>query len=139
MIKERPATERAFLRLIIGVNGVFMAEVLSWIAEYPRFFVSNPVAMLLALAVGAFAGYWFRSQVVESQLKARDNRIAVFAGERKRFTCDIDSLKVRLNDAHKRLGIEPHGTNMYAAPGFDRERLRGVFRYGGCGDVLSAA
>ncbi|HDV6320899.1 TPA: hypothetical protein RJR38_002732 [Burkholderia multivorans] len=78
-----------------------MAEVLSWISEYPRFFVSKPVAMLSALAVGAFVGYWFRSQVVESQLKAWDNRIAGLADERKRFTYDIDSLKVRLNDAHK--------------------------------------
>lgn len=99
MIKERPATERAFLRLLVGVNGVVMAEVLSWIVEYPRFFVSNPVAMLSAFVVGAFAGYRFRSQVVESQLKARDNRISGFADERRRFASDIDSLKGRLNDA----------------------------------------
>lgn len=92
-----------------------MPDVYGWLKDFGQFFVTNPVAILSSLLVGGGIGYWLASAIADSKLKAKDDRIAGFETGKKEYQEKLDDLQSRLDDARKRLGIEPTGPHRYAA------------------------
>lgn len=88
---------------------------MAFLKEYAPFFVTNPVAMLSTLAVGAVGGFWLASQLAKSKLDAKDERITGFEDKLNASRSTIDDLKERISDLQKRLGIEPNAPHKYAA------------------------